>query len=426
MVSTLATTASLGLDVSISGDSLAAHSLLVPSRMIRAEWFRKLKPCEQDCCAAYVHTLLTAQVQQTQRNRSERFDPSAADDDRLDSAFVGQSQYERLVPLAEIAPTFDVLRTHGVVKRTKLAIINRRPARYKLTDRMVNNELVLYQPQRKPLLKRIAASKRDGFRISDPTEIERELFGRLAILKIDYAAAIEQAQALPTHRKRLTSISSAVAIFTGQHTMSRGERGRRLFTSLTAVPRAIRPFISVNERTLRFVDVRNSQPLLLVSVLKRHKPESEEIRRFQELVESGQFYETVRQFTGIGDDGAYADREAAKVGVMAYLFGRPEKLIDIAVPVANYFRSEYSTVAEVVADVKRDGHERLAHELQQTERRLVVDTAAGRLLTEMSAGSFVGTVHDSLVVEPEYTQAAVDALSAAYAADGLRASIEVH
>jgi hypothetical protein len=64
------------------------------------------------------------------------------------------------------------------------------------------------------------------------------------------------------------------------------------------------------------------------------------------------------------------------------------------------FARDFPTVYQVITDLKRKDYRQLAYLLQAHESKIMIDVICRRILEELP-GTFVGTIHDSILTTPD-------------------------
>ena len=213
----------------------------------------------------------------------------------------------------------------------------------------------------------------------------------------------------------------------GERWFSVCEMGR-VHTNVANMPRQYRRYIRLDGRELASVDVSTSQPLLLALFVrfgeslakpKLRRPSFK--RRSQEYdntgFRSGGWPVSPSSPLAAGRSDAFLndclrgvvyDRIAERTGYsrdevkplfLAVIYGHPEHM---GTKVGNALRELYPAVFDAVVEANtRLGHGGLPRLMQLMESRVMISRVAGRLLRERPAMPML-TVHDSVLVPPEY------------------------
>ncbi|MBC5772630.1 hypothetical protein H8S95_01030 [Pontibacter sp. KCTC 32443] len=189
---------------------------------------------------------------------------------------------------------------------------------------------------------------------------------------------------------------------TGEIFFKRVPNGKRIFTTANLMSRELRRFIRHKGGTSLFeADIRNCQPLMLCGLLKKRYRGSwpEDVLRYKNLCESGEFYEYMhRVIYGIElNDTAEEHRISFKVVMFGKVFyckvftSRNEGNI-----FARAFENEFPNVYKFIDEYKcKHGYKDLSREMQRVESRIVLDTVCAQL---WKSTSFVVSIHDGLIV----------------------------
>jgi hypothetical protein len=92
--------------------------------------------------------------------------------------------------------------------------------------------------------------------------------------------------------------------------------------------------------------------------------------------------------------------------------------------VTKLFADEFPTVYGAVCDLKRKDYRRMAYLLQAHESKLMIDIIARRILAEMP-GTFVGTIHDSIMTTPDKAEAVGEIMVEEFRRFGLKPTIRL-
>ena len=92
--------------------------------------------------------------------------------------------------------------------------------------------------------------------------------------------------------------------------------------------------------------------------------------------------------------------------------------------VTELFARDFPTVFEAVCELKRKDYRRMAYLLQAHESKLMIDIIARRILAEMP-GTFVGTIHDSIMTTPDRAEAVKGVMVEEFRRFGLKPTIRL-
>lgn len=255
----------------------------------------------------------------------------------------------------------------------------------------------------------------------------------------------------------------------------------RVHTNLTSLSRQFRPFLSVQGKPLRTVDIRNSQPFFLNLVLDNytmnnneinsfHKQETQppiphpfqyggcpvtpsqnvlrqlrqleeqearkegrlpqphnpsntmvgqenDLLKYRELTCRGLFYDHLMTKMGIPQDQRNEWKREFFGGVFFCSNHTQSKYKEL-------FREEFPIVYEIVADLKRKDHAHLAHYLQRAESSVMIHRICRRLM-EDSPDAPVLTIHDSISTTPDHVDTVLGVMREEFAGLGLTPTFHI-
>jgi len=143
----------------------------------------------------------------------------------------------------------------------------------------------------------------------------------------------------------------------------------------------------------------------------------EDVIRYTGLVQRGVFYEHLMTEGGV-PNGRRAKFKESFFGGVFFCRNRP------VTRQAELFRSLFPNVYEVVHKIKRKDYRHLAHILQRAESSLIVNRIARRCLNDLP-GTFVATIHDSILTTPKAAEAILAIMMREFAGVGLVPTIQV-
>lgn len=109
-------------------------------------------------------------------------------------------------------------------------------------------------------------------------------------------------------------------------------------------------------------------------------------------------------------------RKDVKRAFVVMMFANPATTRRIAL--YETFTRHFPAVSRYMDEVKEGGYQKLAHECQRMESRLMIDTALADLMVAEPAAP-VFSVHDSIATTPEYVDAVVGAINNAFEPFGI-------
>lgn len=185
----------------------------------------------------------------------------------------------------------------------------------------------------------------------------------------------------------------------------------RFHSSFTALPKAQRQRLLLAGENSVEIDIANSQPLFLSILANANNPVPTPVttpgkaisicgtvldsQRFLELTSIGQLYTHFQRATGWS-------RRRVKRSFIVMMFADVQTTTRMKI--FGLLNREFPTIAEFIVESKRHQYQDLAKLLQRFESQTMIDGVAGGLDFP------VLTVHDSIIVPKENSQAAVDAI----------------
>jgi hypothetical protein len=142
-----------------------------------------------------------------------------------------------------------------------------------------------------------------------------------------------------------------------------------------------------------------------------------DVIEFIDLCERGILYDELMRRLGIP---ARRRKSFKRLFFAQVFFGRVRE----TGRVTQLFARDFPTVNRVVCDLKRKDYRRMAYLLQAHESKLMIDVIARRILAEMP-GTFVGTIHDSIMTTPERAESVRAIMLEEFGRFGLRPTIRL-
>ena len=231
-----------------------------------------------------------------------------------------------------------------------------------------------------------------------PIEIRRKLVDDLHSVRIDTSSCMKYLEDEKQNRrisyskywKNLMSIEN----IDDDNIFFKFDKYGRMHTNFTVLRREIRRrFVFINGEPTSEIDLPNSQPLFLATLMKRELNNKElmkdDITRYFDLVYNGLLYEEIMEKGGI------EDREDAKTFMYKVLFGinGDKRSYNTA------FRSIFPSVYSFIVNFKesRGDYRSLSHELQKLESEFIYNGVIKRIM-ETDDKIRLFTVHDSICV----------------------------
>ncbi len=194
-----------------------------------------------------------------------------------------------------------------------------------------------------------------------------------------------------------------------------GLKGKRLYNNFTNLSRNLRKQVRLNGERLVFVDIVNSQPVFLCSVIKHYLEDNKieievSTNEFFDLCSSGSLYEEMIVLTGKG-------RDKVKNMIMVLLFGKNS----FSNPVKEIFEKKFPQIMETIIDLKKSDYSRLSHLMQQKESDLLFNC-----VSSIPSNLDVLTIHDSIYTNESNLDCIKDFLLTTFRKFGLDATINVN
>lgn len=221
--------------------------------------------------------------------------------------------------------------------------------------------------------------------------------------------------------------------------------GMRLHTSITSCPKLLRNYISIEGQPLVSIDIKNSQPYMLLalfnpehignprrtrytlnqpisptlqvpisdlpasnisSIILRHSSviqSSIEFQEYRKMVTNGTIYEQFVDLMKIDPkelEMGFSPRDTVKFRFMLCFYSANGSRSGGMKPL---FRSKFPKIYSLMCDLKEMHHNTLAILLQRVESILVLDKICGRISQEKCYVPLF-TVHDSILTTSEYVE----------------------
>ncbi len=236
----------------------------------------------------------------------------------------------------------------------------------------------------------------------------------------------------------------------------------RFHSTFTGLKRAVRSRLSVDGERLFELDIANCQPLILGLIAthnnNRHNPQTQptttttnrqtnpysicgafltdqNLKNYIELCERGELYEclerrcrgwlTLRDCIPSDRWHRYATdrpltRKDVKRQFLVMLFA--DVATTTRMPLFDVVGTEWPALADYILDAKSDCYQNLARDCQRLESRLMIDGAAGSLLTDPSIP--IVTIHDAILTTAEHLPAVEAAVVAEFGRLGVTPKIK--
>lgn len=192
----------------------------------------------------------------------------------------------------------------------------------------------------------------------------------------------------------------------------------RVYNFLSSLPRELREFIRIDGKEIVEMDIANSQPLLLLPLLKEVENEVD-VKLYKKLCETGKFYDYVRNM--LADDNKDNKKDSTfKVDFFSKIFFSTEK--------RNYrwrelFDNEFPTVSRIITETKKDNYKDLALMLQRNESEIMINQVS-RILLENGNDDFF-TIHDAIYTTKESKDVVLNVLFSVYENLNIKPTISI-
>lgn len=187
----------------------------------------------------------------------------------------------------------------------------------------------------------------------------------------------------------------------------------RVYNNLTNLPREHRQYVHFCNKPLLMTDISNSQILLTVPLIEKYYKiysgkgvmgMPEDILRFRNWAESGEFYEKFSKLIYHNNDITSEQRKELKQMIFRILwFGRNTRFKNTN-RVKSEFIKHFPNVFEIITALKQDDYKQFSIELQRFEASIIVDTVASKMLSKYR----VLTLHDAIICTDEDTLSEVE------------------
>lgn len=302
---------------------------------------------------------------------------------------------------------------------TKHGFFNKSPEGY-LSDVRANEyrlnpeKLDLTRQFRYELTSAKAIALREGMAAKTKTafvargEVYRRIARTYESVTFDYTAAISFVASLPESDGKRHRANVVEAMLNGEQVWSVDRQGRN-YTPMVGTPRNVRQFYAFGQEPLHVVDIKSSQPLFHALL---YPEDSEEKRRYLQLVESGKFWEEMNNLCRNPFDLSDEDEKGLlKETVFAQVFysfhaDAPKKELAVA------FQARFPILWQEINRCKGiwfGGNSGLPIEMQRIEADMIKEA-----LLLLPASVPVITIHDSIVTTLEHVPVVTQAIKQAF------------
>jgi hypothetical protein len=238
-----------------------------------------------------------------------------------------------------------------------------------------------------------AANERQAF-ISNGA-VHRKIAESIAKLTFNYSSAFHYVATLPdgeakTHRRNIVEMLLADGAV-----WSWDPQGRN-YTIMVQMPRDLRRFFSYGKQPLYVVDITSSQPLLHVLA---YSTESAEKKRYQSIVEQGQFWDFLNDAAGKPFDLADPEQKATfKEEVyqqVFYAYHEPKQ--GVTARFAVIFKKEFPILWGELNAMKKSAGPKQSGPLAKVMQRTEAEAVADAILSLKDKPYPLISIHDAIV-----------------------------
>ncbi|MNJ92897.1 hypothetical protein D3C87_105720 [compost metagenome] len=189
-----------------------------------------------------------------------------------------------------------------------------------------------------------------------------------------------------------------IQIYLKDFNTSRPDQKSRVYNNLTNLKREFRKYISFNGKPLLMTDISNCQVLLSAAAVKKQYSITsgigkaglyEDVKSYQQLAESGLFYEYLIEKSGyVGDRGKF------KKDFFSQVFF--SKVVNYSMPIKDAFVKEFPNVYLIINQLKLNDYRDFAIGMQRMESSIMIDNVAKKMVKE---GRCILTLHDAIVCD---------------------------
>lgn len=188
-------------------------------------------------------------------------------------------------------------------------------------------------------------------------------------------------------------MAAIIAVENGEINFNIDHKNNRVYSFITNLPSLLRPFLRYKGNPLVSLDITSSQPLFLYKVLLsyagKNKALQAELKKYKELLESGNLYEY------IGEKAGVTNRNEIKTKFFSdFLFCKNTTQTPFTKVVATIFPE----LTKAVRTIKKNDYKMLANLLTKVESKTMITKVVRRINNEIP-DSFCLTIHDSILTE---------------------------
>ena len=192
-----------------------------------------------------------------------------------------------------------------------------------------------------------------------------------------------------------------------QHYPIIDQTGGRFHSLITNLPKEYRKYLSWKGHKLISIDIKNSQPFTLISIINNQQGgimfAKREVMNYIYLVCNGMFYEYIRyKALDLRLIDRNVTREDIKGMCFAYLFSHPDYCSkDVKLIIKPVFQRYFPGIAMLLSNLKQNNYNELAIQMQRVESELVLNRVVRRISRECP-WICLFTIHDSIATLPKW------------------------
>lgn len=255
------------------------------------------------------------------------------------------------------------------------------------------------------------------------------------------------------NRKRLSNLHSQYAhgqlsilkMKNKDHSITIDKKGNRLHSHLTNCPKLLRNFITIDGHNLVSIDIKNSQPYMLLALFQhknfkkksdtsnphltipttllstRNIPSiilghssvilnSKEFQDYKKLVTTGKIYDEFVKLAKIDENEielGFSERDIVKFRFMLCFYSANSANSQ---GMKTLFRSKFPKIYALMCDLKEKDHTTLSILLQRVESILILNKICGRISSEFPKIPLL-TIHDSILTIPKFVDQVVKVIN---------------
>lgn len=344
----------------------------------------------------------------------------------------------------------EALRYAGVVERNSYAP-GERPYGYRLKDQYRDQDTLRVAATDSLIIKRLRKHLESREKANRITwrPVHHNLWSRQFSLAIDGNAARHEIDLLELansdvslchQQNRQIQLANIERLELRQHVMSVGRFGR-VFNSITSLPRAIRRHLTDGTQHLTCIDIANSQPAFLATLLststhtgsraphpstptpiydlQMEPPISTTesrvaLMKFTQWCERGELYEKLARHMNWSRSWT---KRRFFVDILANKGNYPSEL-------GTFLKREFSAVSEFVQSMNASDHRNVIRSLQQAESNFVIDGWA-ELYMRRYPHDVILTLHDAIYLPENRVAAGVETFEECIKASGYNMAFKI-